>query len=157
MMPGRRFCYIAIFNPPPLAMSTSEIQFGLDHVMLRVLDLERSLAFYRDILGMHVVRHTDYESGRFTNVFLSFDQSTQSSLELTWNWDQKEPYERGGAFGHLALMVQDVHQAVRYLEEQGVRIKTPPKQMNHGKRTIAFVFDPDEYLIELVEPLALPS
>jgi lactoylglutathione lyase len=54
-------------------------------------------------------------------------------------------------------MVQDVRQAVRYLEEQGVRIKTPPKQMNHGKRTIAFVFDPDEYLIELVEPLALPT
>ncbi|HRK85887.1 lactoylglutathione lyase [Alcaligenes ammonioxydans] len=135
-------------------MSTSTIQFGLDHVMLRVLDLDRSLAFYRDVLGMQVVRHTDYESGRFTNVFLSFDPSTQSSLELTWNWDQDEPYEKGGAFGHLALMVRDVHQAVDYLQEQGVRIKTPPKQMSHGKRTIAFVFDPDDYLIELVEPLA---
>lgn len=138
-------------------MSTTEIQFGFDHAMLRVLDLERSLAFYRDTLGMKVVRHTDYESGRFSNVFLSFDEATQSSLELTWNWDQNEPYEKGGAFGHLALMVTDVHQAVRYLEERGVRIKTAPKQMNHGKRTIAFVFDPDEYLIELVEPLALPT
>ncbi|MCX5464667.1 lactoylglutathione lyase [Alcaligenes parafaecalis] len=138
-------------------MSTTEIQFGFDHAMLRVLDLERSLAFYRDTLGMKVVRHTDYESGRFSNVFLSFDEATQSSLELTWNWDQNEPYEKGGAFGHLALMVKDVHQAVRYLEERGVKVKTPPKQMNHGKRTIAFVFDPDEYLIELVEPLTLPG
>lgn len=136
-------------------MSTSDIQFGLDHVMLRVLDLQRSLAFYRDILGMKVVRHTDYESGRFTNVFLSFDEATQSSLELTYNWDQSEPYEKGRAFGHLALSVKDVHQAVNVLQERGVTIKTPPKQMNHGKRTIAFVLDPDENLIELVEPLAV--
>ncbi len=136
-------------------MSTSDIQFGLDHVMLRVLDLERSLAFYRDILGMKVVRHTDYESGRFTNVFLSFDEATQSSLELTYNWDQSEPYEKGRVFGHLALSVKDVHQAVNVLQELGVTIKTPPKQMNHGTRTIAFVLDPDENLIELVEPLAV--
>jgi len=156
MIEDGRFCYIAIFKYMPVSMSTSEIQFGLDHVMLRVLDLERSLAFYRDILGMKILRRTDYESGRFTNVFLSFDETTQSSLELTYNWDQPEPYEKGRAFGHLALMVNDVHQAVRKLEESGVKIKTPPKQMNHGKRTIAFVLDPDEYLIELVEPLASP-
>ncbi|MFV9473952.1 lactoylglutathione lyase [Advenella sp. RU8] len=134
-------------------MSTSEIQFGLDHVMLRVLDLEKSLAFYRDILGMKVLRHTDYESGRFTNVFLSFNENTESSLELTYNWDQQEPYEKGQAFGHLALMVNDIHKAVEKLAESGVRIKTPPKQMNHGQRIIAFVFDPDEYLIELIEPI----
>ena len=134
-------------------MSTSEIQFGLDHVMLRVLDLEKSLAFYRDILGMKVLRHTDYESGRFTNVFLSFNENTESSLELTYNWDQKDPYEKGQAFGHLALMVNDIHKAVEKLAESGVRIKTPPKQMNHGQRIIAFVFDPDEYLIELIEPI----
>lgn len=134
-------------------MSTSVIQFSLDHVMLRVLDLDKSLAFYRDILGMKVLRHTEYESGRFTNVFLSFNENAESSLELTYNWDQKEPYEKGQAFGHLALMVNDIHQAVEKLAQSGVRIKTPPKQMNHGQRIIAFVFDPDDYLIELIEPI----
>lgn len=134
-------------------MSTSEIQFSFDHVMLRVMDLERSLAFYKGVLGMTVLRHIEYESGRFTNVFLSFNQEAQLSLELTYNWDQQEPYEKGQAFGHLALMVNDIHQAVKALEQSGVKIKTPPKKMNHGKRTIAFVFDPDEYLIELIEPL----
>ncbi len=134
-------------------MNTSEIYFRLDHVMLRVLDLEKSLAFYRDTLGMKVLRHTKYESGRFTNVFLSFDEATQSSLELTYNWDQKEPYEKGQAFGHLACMVNDIHLAVKNLEQRGVTIKTPPKQMSHGKRTIAFILDPDGYAIELIEPL----
>lgn len=134
-------------------MSTSVIQFSLDHVMLRVLDLDKSLAFYRDILGMKVLRHTEYESGRFTNVFLSFNENAESSLELTYNWDQKEPYEKGQAFGHLALMVNDIHKAVEKLAQSGVRIKTPPKQMNHGQRIIAFVFDPDDYLIELIEPI----
>ncbi|NLY34011.1 MAG: lactoylglutathione lyase [Alcaligenaceae bacterium] len=134
-------------------MSTSVIQFSLDHVMLRVLDLEKSLAFYRDILGMKVLRHTNYESGRFTNVFLSFNENAESSLELTYNWDRKDPYEKGQAFGHLALMVNDIHKAVEKLAQSGVRIKTPPKQMNHGQRMIAFVFDPDDYLIELIEPI----
>lgn len=129
------------------------MQFSLDHVMLRVLDLEKSLAFYRDILGMKVLRHTEYESGRFTNVFLSFNENAESSLELTYNWDQKETYEKGQAFGHLALMVNDIHKAVEKLAQSGVRIKTPPKQMNHGQRIIAFVFDPDDYLIELIEPI----
>ena len=129
------------------------MQFSLDHVMLRVLDLDKSLAFYRDILGMKVLRHTEYESGRFTNVFLSFNENAESSLELTYNWDQKEPYEKGQAFGHLALMVNDIHKAVEKLAQSGVRIKTPPKQMNHGQRIIAFVFDPDDYLIELIEPI----
>ncbi|MFA5702747.1 MAG: lactoylglutathione lyase [Advenella sp.] len=134
-------------------MSTSVMQFSLDHVMLRVLDLDKSLAFYRDILGMKVLRHTEYESGRFTNVFLSFNENAESSLELTYNWDQKETYEKGQAFGHLALMVNDIHKAVEKLAQSGVRIKTPPKQMNHGQRIIAFVFDPDDYLIELIEPI----
>lgn len=103
--------------------------------------------------GMKVLRHTDYESGRFTNVFLSFNENTESSLELTYNWDQKDPYEKGQAFGHLALMVNDIHEAVDKLAHSGVRIKTPPKKMNHGQRIIAFVLDPDDYLIELIEPI----
>ena len=130
------------------------ISYRLDHVMLRVMDLNRSLAFYRDTLGMQVLRQVDYEAGQFTNVFLSFDADTESSLELTYNWHQTEAYEKGRVFGHLALMVDDVHAAVAALEQAGVRIKTPPKQMAHGTRTIAFVFDPDDNLIELLEPLS---
>ena len=129
------------------------ISYRLDHVMLRVMDLNRSLAFYRDTLGMQVLRQVDYEAGQFTNVFLSFDANTESSLELTYNWQQTEAYEKGRVFGHLALMVDDVHVAVAALEQAGVRIKTPPKQMAHGTRTIAFVLDPDDNLIELLEPL----
>ena len=130
------------------------ISYRLDHVMLRVMDLNRSLAFYRDTLGMRVLRQVDYEAGQFTNVFLSFDANTESSLELTYNWQQTEAYEKGRVFGHLALMVDDVHATVAALEQAGVRIKTPPKQMVHGTRTIAFVLDPDDNLIELLEPLA---
>ena len=130
------------------------ISYRLDHVMLRVMDLNRSLAFYRDTLGMQVLRQVDYEAGQFTNVFLSFDANTESSLELTYNWQQTEAYEKGRVFGHLALMVDDVHATVAALEQAGVRIKTPPKQMVHGTRTIAIVLDPDDNLIELLEPLA---
>ena len=130
------------------------ISYRLDHVMLRVMDLNRSLAFYRDTLGMQVLRQVDYEAGQFTNVFLSFDANTESSLELAYNWQQTEAYEKGRVFGHLALMVDDVHATVAALEQAGVRIKTPPKQMVHGTRTIAFVLDPDDNLIELLEPLA---
>ena len=129
------------------------ISYRLDHVMLRVMDLNRSLAFYRDTLGMQVLRQVDYEAGQFTNVFLSFDANTESSLELTYNWQQTEAYEKGRVFGHLALMVDDVHATVAALEQAGVRIKTPPTQMVHGTRTIAFVLDPDDNLIELLEPL----
>ena len=130
------------------------ISYRFDHVMLRVMDLNRSLAFYRDTLGMQVLRQVDYDAGQFTNVFLSFDADSESSLELTYNWQQTEAYEKGRVFGHLALMVDNVHAAVAALEQAGVRIKTPPKQMSHGTRTIAFVLDPDDNLIELLEPLS---
>ena len=135
------------------ALNQTRMTYRFDHVMLRVMDLNRSLAFYRDTLGMQVVRQVDYETGQFTNVFLNFDADTESSLELTYNWQQTEAYEKGRVFGHLALMVDDVHAAVAALEQAGVRIKTPPKQMAHGTRTIAFVLDPDGNLIELIEPL----
>ena len=136
------------------ARNQTRISYRFDHVMLRVMDLNRSLAFYRDTLGMRVLRQVDYDAGQFTNVFLSFDADTESSLELTYNWQQTEAYEKGRVFGHLALMVDDVHEAVAALEQADVRIKTPPKQMAHGTRTIAFVLDPDDNLIELLEPLS---
>lgn len=120
--------------------------------MLRVLDQERALSFYRDILGMEITRQREYESGRFTNTFLAFPGET-TAIELTYNWDQKEPYSKGDNFGHLALMVDDVREACDYLESKGVTIRTPPKVMNHGTRMLAFVYDFEENLIELVEPL----
>lgn len=129
-------------------------QFRLDHVMIRVRDLDRALGFYRDILGMKVVRQVDYEGGRFTNSFLAFDgQQDQTALELTWNWDRDTPYESGDAWGHLALVVPDLVGAMDYLAACDVRIKTPPRQMAHGSRMIGFVLDPDDHLVELVEPL----
>ena len=135
------------------ALNQTRMTYRFDHVMLRVMDLNRSLAFYRDTLGMQVVRQVDYETGQFTNVFLNFDADTESSLELTYNWQQTEAYEKGRVFGHLALMVDAVHAAVAALEQAGVHINTTPKQMAYGTRIIAFVLDPDGNLIELIEPL----
>ncbi len=133
-------------------MSLTNLGFSFNHIMLRVLDQERALSFYRDILGMEITRQREYESGRFTNTFLAFPGET-TAIELTYNWDQKEPYSKGDNFGHLALMVDDVREACDYLESKGVTIRTPPKVMNHGTRMLAFVYDFEENLIELVEPL----
>lgn len=132
---------------------SKNLKFRFDHVMIRVLDLDRALVFYRDILGMKVLRHTDYPDGQFTNVFLSFNEQSESSLELTYNWDREEPYSSGENFGHLALIVDDVHQAVYYLADKGVVIKTAPKIMAYGKRLIAFILDSDGNSIELIQPI----
>jgi len=133
---------------------TSAINFRLDHTMIRVLDLEKSLDFYCRILGMKVLRNTDYPEGRFTNVFIGYGpENDTTTLELTHNWDQTEPYEVGRAYGHLAFNVPNVVEAMAYLEEQGVTIRSPAKPMNHGTRMLGFVEDPNGYVIELNEPL----
>lgn len=133
-------------------MSLNNTRFSFNHIMLRVLDNDRALEFYRDILGMQIIRQREYESGRFTNTFLAFPGES-TAIELTYNWDQDEPYSKGDNFGHLALMVDDVTETCRYLESRGVRIKTPPKVMNHGTRMLAFIYDFEDNIIELVEPL----
>ncbi|MGB1237959.1 MAG: lactoylglutathione lyase [Pseudomonadales bacterium] len=130
------------------------INFRLDHTMIRVLDLEKSLDFYCRILGMKVLRNTDYPEGRFTNVFVGFGpENDTTTLELTHNWDQAEPYETGRAYGHIAFNVSSVVDAMAYLEEQGVTIRSPAKPMNHGTRMLGFIEDPNGYVIELNEPL----
>lgn len=130
------------------------IRFRLDHTMIRVRDLDAALDFYTRILGMQVLRHTDYPGGRFTNVFVGFGPENETTtLELTWNWDRGEPYEKGDAYGHLAFNVADVDAAMAYLEGEGVKIRTPAKTMNHGTRRIGFVEDPDGHIIELNEPI----
>ncbi|MDD9856483.1 MAG: VOC family protein, partial [Gammaproteobacteria bacterium] len=108
--------------------------FSIDHAMIRVLDLDKSLDFYTRILGMKVLRQTDYPGGRFTNAFVGFqdDEDAHPALELTHNWDQDEPYERGNAWGHIALKVADVYAASDYLKSHGVEFTKEPSPMKHG-------------------------
>lgn len=134
------------------------IQFRLDHTMIRVRDLDKSLDFYTRILGMKILRNTDYPGGRFTNVFVGFGpENITTTLELTHNWDQEEPYERGQAYGHIAFNVDNVVEAMNYLESEGVTIRSPAKPMSHGSRMLGFIEDPDGYVIELNEPVKQAS
>ena len=129
--------------------------FKLDHTMLRVKDLEKSLHFYVDILGMKILRQNEYPSGRFTNTFVGYqDQDLGTTLELTYNWDQDKPYDRGNGWGHIALKVSDVYAASEYLKSHGVEFTKEPSPMQGGTRILAFIKDPDGYPIELNEPLS---
>jgi len=121
------------------------------HTMIRVGDLERSLRFYCDVLGMRLLRRTDYESGRFTLAFVGYgDESTNTVVELTHNWDT-DHYDLGNAFGHLALGVEGIYATCDALRAKGAKITREPGPMKHGGSEIAFVEDPDGYKIELIE------
>ena len=121
------------------------------HTMIRVGDLERSLAFYRDVLGMQVLRRKDYPSGRFTLAFVGYgDESDHTVIELTHNWDT-ERYDLGNAFGHLALGVEGIYATCDTLRAKGAKIVREPGPMKHGGSEIAFIEDPDGYKIELIE------
>jgi len=122
------------------------------HTMIRVLDLDKSIDFYTRHLGMEVIRKQDYSGGRFTNAFVGYgDESSNAVIELTHNWDQEEPYEHGGGFGHLAVSVPDIYATCEALAAEGVSIPRPPGPMKHGTTVIAFIEDPDGYKIELIE------
>lgn len=128
--------------------------FRFAHTMIRVRDLDRTLDFYTRMLGMQVLRQRAYPDGRFTNAFIGYDEEdTSTVIELTWNWDQADPYDLGNGWGHLALEVADVHATCEKLGAEGVRITRAPGPMKHGTRVIAFIEDPDGYKIELLEPL----
>ena len=121
------------------------------HTMLRVMDLEKSLHFYTELLGMKLLRRTDYPEGKFTNVFVGYgDEATHAVLELTYNWDHA-PYNLGDGYGHVALGVPDVYAACDRLAKAGAKIPRPAGPMKHGTTVIAFVEDPDGYKIELVQ------
>lgn len=128
--------------------------YRLSHTMIRVRDLKRSLHFYTQLLGMRVLRSTDYPSGQFTNAFIGYgDEASETTIELTHNWDSRS-YEMGSAWGHLAIEVPNVYEACTKLADHGVPIKRPPGPMKHGTRVIAFVEDPDGYTIELNESIS---
>ncbi|MBL4893823.1 MAG: lactoylglutathione lyase [Emcibacter sp.] len=121
------------------------------HVMIRVLDLEKSIDFYCQHMGMRLLRKKDFAEGRFTLAFLGYgEESDHTVLELTHNWDRTEPYVMGDAFGHLALGVQDIYKLCDDLAESGVDVPRKPGPMKHGSTVIAFVRDPDGYMIEFI-------
>jgi lactoylglutathione lyase len=127
-------------------------KFRFLHTMIRVRDLEKSLKFYKDLLGMKVLRQRDYPSGKFTLAFVGYgDETDNTVIELTHNWEQAEPYSLGTAFGHLAIGVPDVYKACDRLAAAGVKIPRPAGPMAHGGSVIAFIEDPDGYRIELVQ------
>ncbi len=120
------------------------------HTMLRVGDLQRSINFYTQVLGMQLLRQKDYPDGKFTLAFLGYgDERENTVLELTYNWGV-ESYELGKGFGHLAIEVDDVYAATEKMRQQGGKILRDAGPMNAGTTIIAFVADPDGYEIELI-------
>ena len=120
------------------------------HTMIRSGNLERSIAFYTEIMGMKLLRQKDYPKGEFTNAFLGYgDESEQAALELTYNWGV-ESYDMGTGFGHIALEVDDVYEATAQIKAKGGKVIRDAGPMNAGTRIIAFVEDPDGYQIELI-------
>ena len=121
------------------------------HTMLRVGDLDRSISFYCDVLGMKLLRRKDYPSGEFTLAFVGYgDEKDHTVLELTYNWG-KDSYELGDAYGHIALGVEDIYAACDTIRDQGGKISREPGPMKHGTTVIAFVEDPDGYKVELIQ------
>jgi len=123
------------------------------HTMLRVRDLDRSTAFYGNLLGMKELRRNEVQAGRYTLVFMGYasNKEGQAEIELTYNWDQTEPYELGTAFGHLAIGVPDVAASCEHVRSGGGRVVREAGPVKFGTTVIAFVEDPDGYKIELIE------
>ena len=121
------------------------------HTMLRVGDLERSLKFYTEVLGMRVLRRKDYPEGKFTLAFVGYgEESDTAVLELTHNWGV-EKYDLGNAYGHIALEVPDAYQACDEVKKRGGKVTREAGPMKHGTTVIAFVEDPDGYKIEFIQ------
>ncbi|WP_322520461.1 lactoylglutathione lyase [Guyparkeria halophila] len=120
------------------------------HTMIRVSDLEKSLAFYTDVLGMKLLRQQDYPAGEFTLAFVGYGEESETAvLELTYNWGDHQ-YDLGDGYGHIAIEVDDVYAAAEKIREKGGKILREPGPMNAGSTIIAFVADPDGYAIELI-------
>ncbi len=121
------------------------------HTMLRVGDLDRSIKFYTEVLGMQLLRKNDFPDGKFTLAFLGYGpEETHTVLELTHNWDVTE-YDLGDAYGHIALGVEDIYKACDTIKAAGGEVVREPGPMKHGTTVIAFIKDPDGYKVELIE------
>lgn len=120
------------------------------HTMLRTGNLERSIQFYTEILGMKLLRRQDYPAGEFTLAFLGYgDESSHTVIELTYNWGV-DHYEIGSGYGHIAIEVDDVYQATAEVKNRGGKILREAGPMNAGTTIISFIQDPDGYPIELI-------
>ena len=120
------------------------------HTMLRVGDLDRSIKFYTEVLGMKLLRRKDYPDGEFTLAFIGYGEEADNTvIELTYNWGQ-DSYDLGTGFGHIALEVDDVYQATDEIRQRGGKIIRDAGPMNAGTTIIAFVEDPDGYQVELI-------
>ena len=120
------------------------------HTMLRVTDLDRSIDFYQNVLQMKLLRKMDFPEGRFTLAFVGYgDEESDPAIELPHNWDTDQ-YQLGDAYGHIALGVDDVYRACDRIRESGGEIVREPGPMKHGTTVLAFVKDPDGYMIELL-------
>jgi len=121
------------------------------HTMLRVGNLERSIQFYTEVLGMTELRRSEYPDGKFTLVFIGYgDETSNTVLELTYNWDT-DSYNLGNAYGHIAIGVADAAAACEKIRNLGGNVVREAGPMMHGTEVIAFVEDPDGYKIELIE------
>lgn len=120
------------------------------HTMIRVINLENSINFYTNVLGMKLIRKKDYPDGKFTLAFVGYgDEAEEAVIELTHNWDT-DSYDIGNAFGHIAIEVDDVYKACDEMKKSGGKIIRDADPMNAGTTIIAFVEDPDGYQIELI-------
>jgi lactoylglutathione lyase len=127
------------------------------HTMIRVGDLQRSIDFYTQVLGMRLLRKSDYPGGRFTNAFVGYDDESRAAvLELTHNWDTKS-YDMGSGYGHVAVEVEDAYKACDAVRQRGGKVTREPGPMKHGTTVIAFVEDPDGYKIEFVQRKSAPA
>ena len=127
------------------------------HTMLRVGNLEESLKFYCEVLGMKLLRRKDYPTGEFTLAFVGYgEESDHSVLELTHNWGV-EKYDLGNAYGHIALGVHDIYATCETIGQLGGKVVREPGPMKHGSTVIAFVEDPDGYKVELIQFKTCPA
>jgi lactoylglutathione lyase len=140
------------FNPAFWPWGKDAEQPRFLHTMIRVKDADASVRFYAEGLGLKLLDRFDFEGGRFSLIYLAFDgYEGGGALELTYNWDQTEPYSHGAGYGHIAIGVPDIEAAVARLKATGAEISTPPKKMIPGSPFIAFAKDPDGYQVELIQ------
>ena len=134
-----------------VAPYTKATRMRMLHTMLRVGNLDKSIRFYTEVLGMKLLRLKDYPSGRFTLAFVGYgDEETTTVLELTHNWDVNT-YQLGEGYGHIALGVEDIFSACEKISKSGGLVVRNPGPMKHGNTVIAFIEDPDGYKVELIE------